>query len=428
MRLSSSVVNTVHYEPPVVSKPGLVWRIAVAALLSLAALIAAAAPPQAARPGLFTILDPAAGLLSWVIVFWRRRWPTVAAVVTGGLSGFSFVSVGPATWALFSLATTRRWPRYLVAALVTVGASLAYAPAVDPSMVFGWPSGLFTITALLGWGALIAAWGGQVGARRELLWTLRDRAERAEAERDLRADQARSRERERIAREMHDQLAHRISQISMHAGAMAFRTDLPPEKLTESAQTIRHAAHQALAELRDMLGVLRTDRVGAEPGQDSVRRLPIPTVGALPELIASSQNAGMNITADLDDEVISKTPDRIGRTIYRVVQEGLTNVTRHAAGAAVQIAVHNESSGSSREIVVVIHNDAGIGPAPSAAPAAPAAASELPESGFGLTGLQERVEMLDGTIEAGPRAGGYLLRARLPWTGEHAANPDSDRG
>src|SRR4029079_4824335 len=105
----------------------------------------------------------------------------------------------------------------------------------------------------------VLGWGMYVGSRRELVWTLRQRAERAEAEQELRVAQARSNERARIAREMHDVLAHRISQISMHAGALAFRDDLTAAEMRSSAQVIQEKAHEALADLRGVLGVLRDD-------------------------------------------------------------------------------------------------------------------------------------------------------------------------
>ena len=110
--------------------------------------------------------------------------------------------------------------------------------------------------------AAIMAWGMYIGSRRELLWTLRNRAETAEAEQELRVSQARSNERARIAREMHDVLAHRISQISMHAGALSFRDDLTADEMRDSVAVIQEKAHEALTDLRGVLGVLRDDGSG----------------------------------------------------------------------------------------------------------------------------------------------------------------------
>lgn len=415
--LVSLSVSAAHYQPPPVTKRGYGWRITVAALASLGLLIAAASTTS--RPHVIIVLDWIAGLVSWVIVFRRRRWPTAIAMTCGVLSSLSILSAGPALWTLFSLATTRRWPRYIAAAAVTAAAGLAYMPVDDPGFFRAWPyNGIAGIAAVGGF-ALIAAWGGQVGAKRELLETLRDRAERAEAERDLRAAQARSLERERIAREMHDVLAHRISQISTHAGALAFRTDLPAEQLAESAQTIRQSARRALMELRDVLGVLRTG--GRETDADGGRinaRLPVPTAGSLPELVGCNRAAGMAVRADLDEDLIAVLPDRIGRTVYRVVQEGLTNATRHATGSVVHLTLKQRDE----QVEVSVRNYPSADSALTAVSAAP-----LPESGFGLTGLQERIDMLGGTLHAGPDADGYLLCARLPWTGGHGTDSDPDR-
>ena len=131
------------------------------------------------------------------------------------------------------------------------------------------------------------AWGMYIGSRRELLWTLRHRAERAEAEQELRAAQSRSNERERIAREMHDVLAHRISQISMHAGALAFREDLTADEMRDSAGVIQAKAHEALTDLRGVLGVLRD-------GPASSPHAPLPTYADLPALVEEARGSGMS--------------------------------------------------------------------------------------------------------------------------------------
>ncbi|MCR8526381.1 histidine kinase dimerization/phosphoacceptor domain-containing protein, partial [Escherichia coli] len=133
------------------------------------------------------------------------------------------------------------------------------------------------------------AWGLYLGSRRELLWTLRDRAERAESEQQLRASTARDAERARIAREMHDVLAHRISQVSMHAGALAFREDLTAEQMRTSAAVIQAKANEALTDLRAVLGVLREQETGrpVEPPQ--------PTYGDIPALVADAREEGMSI-------------------------------------------------------------------------------------------------------------------------------------
>ncbi len=180
----------------------------------------------------------------------------------------------------------------------------------------------------------MVAWGMYIGSRRELLWTLRHRAERAEAEQELRVGQARATERARIAREMHDVLAHRISQISMHAGALAFRTDLGRRRRCARApRVIQEKAHEALTDLRGVLGVLRDDQTG------ELLNRPQPTYADLPRLVEEARESGLNIDfADGIDQA-QPVPDVVGRTIYRIVQEGITNARKHAPGALLTIEV-----------------------------------------------------------------------------------------
>ena len=152
-----------------------------------------------------------------------------------------------------------------------------------------------------------------------MLLSLRERAERAEAAQQLQIEQAQHLERERIAREMHDVLAHRISLLSLHAGALEFRPDAPPEEIARAAGVIRASAHQALQDLREVIGVLRESPDGAAPER------PQPTLADLPDLVEESRAAGMrvqlqNAIADLTD-----VPAGVGRSAYRIVQEGLTN-------------------------------------------------------------------------------------------------------
>ena len=136
------------------------------------------------------------------------------------------------------------------------------------------------------WGVVITlavlAWGMFVRARRQLIVSLRDRAERAEAEQQLRVAQARQLERTRIAREMHDVLAHRISLLSLHAGALEFRPDAPPEEVARAAGVIRASAHDALQDLREVIGVLRAETTG----EATHRSRPQPTLADLPALVA----------------------------------------------------------------------------------------------------------------------------------------------
>jgi signal transduction histidine kinase len=210
----------------------------------------------------------------------------------------------------------------------------------------------------------------------------------------MRVEQAREAERRRIAREMHDVLAHRISLLGLHAGALEFRPDASPEEIAAAAAVIRASAQAAQRELREVIGVLREGGDGTEPPQ--------PTLAQIPALVDESRAAGMRLNCSID--VPDELPAALGRTAYRIVQEGLTNARKHAPGAAVEVTI----AGGEQLVVEVV----------SRRPVGVAAGSLAPERpGSGLIGLAERVGLAGGTLEHGPEAGGdFVLRATLPRT------------
>lgn len=356
------------------------------------------------RPGLF-VLDLVLGVAAFVLVGWRRRWPMTIAVVTLLLAPFSSLSQGASTLAVVSLATHRRWWQVLVVGALNLFVSWAYyqvQPVRDSDP--WWLLTTVTVAAV----AAVMAWGMYIGSRRELLWTLRQRAETAEAERDLRASQARSTERARIAREMHDVLAHRISQISMHAGALTFRDDLSADEMRDSLAVIQAKAHEALTDLREVLGVLRDDETAAPMTG------PQPTYDDLATLVADARSAGAVI--EYDDRLAGEEPPpaAVGRTVYRIVQEGITNATKHAPAATLRVEVGGSPS---EGVDVVLRNALGFGP------------TRTPGAGLGLVGLAERAELRGGWLahgveegaSAGPAHQSFVLRAWLPWSSEETA-------
>jgi signal transduction histidine kinase len=242
------------------------------------------------------------------------------------------------------------------------------------------------------------------GARGVAMRALRDRAERAERERHLLAEQARADERARIAGEMHDVVTHRVSLMVLQAGALSITaTDQATKK---AAEELRAAGCQALDELRDLVGILRTEPDGADP---------TPSVSGLAALI--SESAAVGTPAELVEEGDrSLASPVVGRTAYRMVREGLTNARKHAPGSRVLVQV---SYGES-EVRVTVTNTPPAGQ--------PAAASGLAErgSGLGLENLRQRIEVVHGTLLARPTAdGGFRLEAMLPAyvpTAEHAAS------
>jgi signal transduction histidine kinase len=240
--------------------------------------------------------------------------------------------------------------------------------------------------------------GDTDGARRDLVTSLRDRAAREEDERELRAEQARLAERARIAREMHDVLAHKVSLIALQAGGLEVNPGVGTEQVQQTAGLIRATAREALQDLRGVLGVLREQPAAAVDGSDLA---PQPGLSQVAALVSASRLAGVQVT--LTNEV-TDLPNTLGRTIFRVVQESLTNVHKHARGAATDIVISAGVADGVPGVGVSVSNQRPV-----------AAGSLLPGSGAGLIGLRERVELVGGTLRAGPTSdGGWRVDAWLP--------------
>jgi len=377
------------YQPPLAWSSHL-WRYALALLIGVVVWVPVVEAQVEEQPLLFW-LDLLVGLAVFVLVWWRRRWPMTIAVVATLATPISSFAGGAITLATVSLATHRRWWQVIVVGALGLVVNWLYyqvQPVADTDPI--WLVAIFTVLAISG----SLAWGMFIGSRRELLWTLRQRAEEAEAERDLRATQARSNERERIAREMHDVLAHRISQISMHAGALTFRDDLSADEMRASAAVIREKAHEALTDLRGVLGVLRD-------GSGAPLTGPQPTYDDVAGLVAELRAEGAHITlgADLPPDV--PVPDAVGRTVFRIVQEGTTNARKHAPAATVGIRI---AGGPDAGIDVELRNGLRFGP------------SATPGAGLGLVGLAERAELAGGRLTHTVESGAFVLKAWLPWS------------
>jgi signal transduction histidine kinase len=261
--------------------------------------------------------------------------------------------------------------------------------------------------------AVLIASGRLVRAQRLLVSSLRERARQAEEGQRLRVEEARHLERERLAREMHDVLAHRISLLAVHAGALEFRPDAPAEQ-ARAAGVIRRSAYEAMEDLREVIGMLRD----GDGGADAQR--PQPTLTDLPALIGESLRADAPVTLDNRIGDLSTVPARIGRHAYRIVQEALTNARKHAPGGAVQVTV-NGSPGAG--LTVAVRNPLSTSTLEKEWRAAERdlelerrAAGRLPGAGAGLIGLRERVDLVGGRLEHGrTRDGDFRLRVWLPW-------------
>ncbi|WP_414943700.1 sensor histidine kinase [Amycolatopsis sp. cmx-11-32] len=370
------------------------WRLVAAAALGavLWLLTAAQVPPGVGGPRVQWLItgDPLLALACLIALLWRRRFPAVIAIAVILASTASVLSAGAALLALCSLATRRRPAETAVAAMLSV-VTVMLTTDLYPRREVPEPLWLLLSVPLLMVGIVVAV-GAAIGARREEMRALRERVESVEREQAARAAEARILERHRIAREMHDVLAHRVSLVAMQAGVLGHRPDLSAEQVAELARGIADGSHQALEELRDVLGVLRASPDDLEPPQ--------PSLADLPALVGHARALGLDVT--LTATTASEPPDAIARTAYRIVQEGLTNAGKHAPGALVAVTVEGKAGDGLRATV----RDSG--------------ASRLiegpPASGFGLLGLAERVALAGGELEHHPDpGGGFVLAARLPW-------------
>jgi signal transduction histidine kinase len=382
-----------YNEPPTVR--GQVARIAGCVLISLLSWNEIVGKQWDHHQPLFW-LDLITGLLALGLTFRRRRWPFQVALLLAVSTAWSMSASGPFALALVSLATRRNLRQSMLVGLVSVAAAEifnAYQPTVTPNVTLnGAQSHLIDLAFLIVVTLALIFFGMYIGSRRELIWSLRERARQAETEQELRISQAQWAERERIAREMHDVLAHRISLVTMHSGAMAYRDDLEPGEMRESARLIQRTSHAAMTDLRYLLGVLR----GADTGDR-----PQPTLADVSDLIADAVRNGMIVAFDTNFPEGVEPDEKTGRTIYRFVQEALTNARKHAPGAHVQVQVWGTPGDG---VHVEVCNPRRVGQLGIA-----------PRSGLGLVGLKERVELEGGSLEADGGQGSFTLRCWLPW-------------
>jgi signal transduction histidine kinase len=338
-------------------------------------------------PHALLALDFWAGMALCVTLWFRRRWPVQLAVVAAVISTFSDTA-GIATLMIIITVAIHRPVRttLLVFALNAVSLAIYIVVRQKPDSISS-----LSIAAISVYCA-VAGWGLYIRSRRQLLQTLRDRADRAEAMALLQAERGQLRAREEIAREMHDVLGHRLSLLSVHAGALAYRPDASAKEVASAAEIIRASAHQALQDLREVIGVLRAP----------VGELPQPSFADLPALVEDSRKAGLPV--DLEFDAPGNLPEHVGRTAYRIVQEGLTNARKHAPGAAVTVDLEGSPGpGLTVEIRSRRPIDARIGP-------------QIPGAGQGLVGLAERTDLAGGRLEHGRLPDGdFRLGAWLPW-------------
>jgi signal transduction histidine kinase len=393
-------------------RPWVIWRPrhagqavaqAMVPLALLTGLIIFGEVTSSPGPGAALIwLDIAAGVLSCALLpALYTRWPVQAALALAVLAAVSPAATPAATAATLQVALVRR---FKVAAWVAAAGAAGHAIRglwrPQPGLSYGW--WLLLVVAVQ---AAILAGGALLRANRAQIASLRERASRAEAEQARRVAEARLIERTRIAREMHDVLAHRLSLLATYAGALEYHPDAPPQQLAQAATVIRDGAHQALEELRDVIGVLR-DEPGDSDGalDESDLELPQPTLDDVPRLAEETRAAGTPVRLETGLPASPPVPPGTGRTAYRIAQEGLTNARKHAAGRPVQLTL---SGAPGDQLIIDIRNPL---------PPGPPQPDGIPGSGTGLIGLGERARLAGGRIEFGPTGTGeFRLRAWLPW-------------
>jgi signal transduction histidine kinase len=361
------------------------------------------------------VLDVAVGVAACALLPVLLRWPVPGALALAVLAAVSPAATPTATFGTLYVAQRRRF-----AVAAAVGAAGVVAGAVQGLWrpIGGLPYIWWLVLVIVAEAALVG-WGQLTQARHALIASLQERARRAEAEQGRRVAEARASERTRIAREMHDVLAHRLSLLATYAGAIEYRPDAPPDQVARAAGVVRGGAHQALDELREVITVLRDE----DGDGDAVQR-PQPGLADLPRLVEESRDAGACV--QLDDRIpgraavpgaaermpgaaermpgaAERVPGAAERTAYRVVQEGLTNARKHAPGEPVQVVLDGRPG---ERLLIDIRNPLGDG---HAAPPA------ITGSGTGLIGLTERVRLAGGELDHQVTDGEFRLAARLPW-------------
>ncbi|MFJ4777768.1 sensor histidine kinase [Streptomyces sp. NPDC088762] len=348
--------------------------------------------------------DQVAGGLGCAVLLLRRRLPVQLAVALLLAGSVAHYLTGPSMVAVFTVAATRPWR---VTGWV---AALAFAPLPVflwqlPDMAEDRAGPAVTYFALI---AGSIGWGLFRRSRQQLIASLRERAELAEADAESRAERARMEAREEIAREMHDVLGHRLSLLSVHAGALEYHPGAPPAEIARAAGVIRESAHLALHDLREVIGVLRTGS-----GKEAADDRPQPELADLERLVAEARAAGGRIgltglSGLTGPAGAAPAPSPLaGRTAYRIVQEALTNVRRHAPGAAVEVTVAGRPADG---LTVEVRN--------ARPPRPPRPDPGIGEGGGqGLIGLAERARLAGGELTAGPSDGGFRVHAWLPWQG-----------
>ena len=327
-------------------------------------------------------------------LIWRHSHPAgVLGLAVAGAVGWAALgqidgaALVPVIVGLYWVALTRTWRVAVAAGFAGAAAIFVAEGLLGPFGWFGGPNATM-------WPELLAAGavGAYVAARRQWLAAERDRAARAEQAREEETRRRVDAERIRIARELHDVVAHSMAMINVQATAASMQLAADPASAAEAIQAIRGASKSGLRELRAILEVLRQ----VDGGSPAV---PVPDLRAIAALAEATSAAGTPTTLEAAEPLVPLPPP-VALAAYRIVQESLTNVVRHAGRAAATVALRQDGGYLHVDVV----DDGGAAPAPF---------SE--GTGAGLAGMRDRAAALGGTLDAGPRpGGGFAVHARLP--------------
>ncbi|MEU6256401.1 sensor histidine kinase [Streptomyces sp. NPDC047043] len=365
----------------------------LAAVLAVVAVCLALSTDQSRRPDAlgWTLL-----LAAHVPLVWRRRRPML--VLTAGLVLLvpyhalqnNHLAATPATVvALYTVAVTGRPLRTILTGVVVLGISTGVMLTVSTHQAV-------ELLRISGWVIAVLFCGVDVRYYRQYVTSIVDRAERAERTREEEARRRVAEERLRIARDLHDLLAHSITLIGVQTSVAAHVLAADPERLdretvAKALDDIADTCRTARGELRTTLEVLRASELGGGRG-------PLPGLDGLPDLVEAARLAGARVEQTVR---VEQVPPAVGAAAYRIVQEALTNAVRHAGPEpAVRVELYEDGGA-----LLLSVTDDGTGPTPGTAP------------GFGLVGMRERARSVGGTLDAGPRAGGgFEVTAVLPLT------------
>lgn len=333
-----------------------------------------------------------------VILPLRRRWPVAVLAACGALYGLAAFtgSLWPGVILAIAIAmfgAANRLPRRaaLITAFVTIGAIIVINVLASLSSLLDLRAFAVAVTV-----AFAAAAGDGARSWREYIGAITERAERAEQSRESEARRQVSEERLRIARDLHDAVAHQIAVISLNAGVASSAIESRPQVAQEAVRTIRTAARTVLGEIASLLDVLRTD------DDDSVIT-PQPGLDRLDELVGQFEEAGLAVTVRAEGDPAA-VGGATGLVAYRIVQESLTNALKHGAESRAHVLLRLDDN----RVQIVVTNPV--------EPPAEAFAEHDFRLGLGLVGLRERVASVRGTVETGPSPGGWRVAAILPLT------------